>query len=467
MKNFNLFSPTDYRYPIWDLEDYLTEEAFTKYKVDVEIALIKMLARYGLCPEEIIDELEIVSEQISTREVDKKEEELKHDIRALVEVMKSKVSEKVKPYIHLTATSHDIINIANVLRYKNAFYDKILPDMIDLERIYIKLARKEKNTLQIGRTHGQHAEPLTFGFFIAQYADRWGNMILKVKESMDNLVAKFSGSVGSYNALSLFLDDPEKFEDDLLRSLGLKPAKISTQVVPPEPLTDFIHSIISSWGVLANYADDMRHLQRTEIGEISEYFERKQVGSSTMPHKRNPINFENIKSAWKKFMPNMITIYMNQISEHQGDLTNSLSLRYIPEILVMFDSSVKRAIKISKNLNINKDKMRKNFQMSADKIIAEPLQILLSQCGYSIAYEKIRQLTLISYQKRESLVKIIFEDKELEPYLKGFDESQIAFILHPEKYIGIATQKTVKICNFWEDIINNIENEVFSYLNKY
>ncbi|MFX0139778.1 MAG: lyase family protein, partial [Candidatus Hodarchaeota archaeon] len=342
MKNFNLFSPTDYRYSIQDLKDFLSEEAFTKYKIKVEIAIIKTFAKYKLCSDDIVHDVQNILDKISTDEIYNKEQKLKHEIQALVQLIKSKVHDKAKPYIHLTATSHDIINIANALRYKHAIKKIILPDMIRLEKIWIKLAREEKNTLQIGRTHGQHAEPITFGFFIAQYVDRWGIRILKLKEYIDNLSGKFNGAVGAYNALSLILEDPKEFEADLLKELGLNPVKISSQIIPPEQMTDVIHYIISSWGILANYADDMRHLQRSEIGEIMEQFDKDQIGSSTMPHKRNPINFENIKSSWKKFMPNMITIYMNQISEHQGDLTNSLSQRYIPELIVMFSSSVKR-----------------------------------------------------------------------------------------------------------------------------
>jgi len=460
MKKFDCFSPTDFRYSVEELKDYLTEDAFIKYKTIVEVALIKKLAEYGICPKDIIDEVEKASEKIYTKEVYQKEEELKHDIRALVEIIKSKVSPKAKLYIHLTATSYDIINIANILRYKNAFCDIILPDMVKLECSLIEMARNETHTLQMGRTHGQHAEPLTFGFFIAQYVNRWGNMILKVKNAINNLVGKFSGSIGAYNALSLFLDNPEKFEYDLLESLGLKSTKISTQILPPEPLINLIHTVVLGWGVLANYADDMRNLQRTEIGEVYESFDVKQIGSSTMPQKRNPINFENIKSSWKKFMPTMITLYLNQIIEHQGDLTNSLSSRYLPELFVIFDSSVKRAINVTKNLQINRDKMKKNFVQSADKIIAEPLQILLSQSGYSNAYEKVRELTIVSNQETKSLIKLIFEDKTIKPYLKKFNENHIKLILHPENYIGIAPKKTTEICDLWERLIINIEDDV-------
>ena len=134
----------------------------------------------------------------------------------------------------------------------------------------------------------------------------------------------------------------------------LKPAEISTQIIPPEPLSDFIHTLVSSFSVLANFSDDMRHLQRSEIAEVGEAFEEEQVGSSTMPQKRNPINFENVKSMWKAFMPRMLTVYMDGISEHQRDLTNSCSQRYLPELLVAFDSSIRRMINVSSRLKVDK-----------------------------------------------------------------------------------------------------------------
>ena len=170
------------------------------------------------------------------------------------------------------------------------------------------------------------------GFSFAYYVSRLGQRILKIRESANNLSGKFAGAVGVYGPLSLIIKDPELFESELLSSLGLKPSEVSTQIVQPEPVTDLMHSIVSAFGVIANFARDMRHLQRSEIAEISEEFSADQVGSSTMPQKRNPINFENVESMWKKFMPQMVTVYMDQISEHQRDLTNSSSQRYLPEL---------------------------------------------------------------------------------------------------------------------------------------
>lgn len=457
-EKFDSFSPTDYRYSVEDLKSYLTEETFVEYKAKVEAALVKVLAKRGFISSEIAEEIVQASEKVTAEEVYKEEKRIKHDIRALANCIKNKVSDKAKPYVHLFATSYDIVDTANALRYKDATFKVILPDMIELEKIWIELAIKHKDTLQIGRTHGQHAEPITFGFAIALYVDRWGDRILKLKEAAQNLVGKFSGAVGAYNASSLFFDNPEEFENAVLLELGLKPASISTQIVPPEPVTDFGHAIVSSFGVLANFADDMRHLQRSEIAEVGEEFKDKQVGSSTMPHKRNPINFENVKSMWKAFVPRMITVYMDQISEHQRDLTNSCSQRYLPELLVGFSSSIRRMIKVSSKLQVGKTNMLKNFKMSEGKMVAEPLYILLASLGHPDAHEYVRRKTFESFEANKSLHDMAMEDENLKPYLEKFTPSQREVISNPSKYTGIASKKVTRVIQFWQRKLEGMES---------
>ncbi|MCP8311284.1 MAG: hypothetical protein L6N94_07275 [Candidatus Methylarchaceae archaeon HK01M] len=455
MSIFNSFSPTDYRYSVEDLKPYLSEESFVKYKLRVENALVQVLAKRELCPQEVANEIKLASKEVKAEDVYKEEIRIKHDIRALVNVIRNKVSDKAKPLVHMMATSYDIVDTANALRYRDAIQKVIMRDMVTLEKIWIDLARQEMDTIQIGRTHGQHAEPITFGFTIAQYVNRWGNRILKVKEASDNLVGKFSGAVGAYNASSLFFEDPEDFEGEILNSLNLKPAEISTQIVPPETLTDFLHSIISSFGVLANYARDMRNLQRSEIGEVGEPYEQEQVGSSTMPQKRNPINFENVESAWKKFMPQMVTVYLDQVSEHQRDLTNSLTQRYTPELLVIFDSAVRKMIAITKRIRVDTKNMERNFEMSKDMIIAEPLYILLAFYGHPKAHEYVRSLTEKSFQSGRPLYEVMMEDRNLQPYLKKFSSNQRDILTNPSIYVGVASKKTEKITALWENRISN------------
>jgi len=453
VSRYSLFSPTDYRYSVKALEPYLSEEAYIHYKAKVEAALAEVLAKRGICSKETAEEIAGAADKVTAKEVYAEEDRIKHDIRALANVIRSRVSEEAKPYVHATATSYDIVDTANALRYKDAVKKVLLPDMVAFEKVLIELASREKATVQIGRTHGQHAEPITFGFAVAQYVSRWGDRILKVRDAANRLIGKFSGAVGAYNASSLFFPDPEDFEAEVLGHLGLSPADTSTQIVPAEPMVDFFHSVLSSFGVLANYARDMRNLQRTEIGEVGEPYDVEQVGSSTMPQKRNPINFENVESAWKRALPQMLTVYLDQVSEHQRDLTNSLSQRYLPELLVLFDSSIRRMTRITRDLRVDEDAMRRNFETNKDKVIAEPLYILLAYHGHPDAHEYVRLLTETSYRTGRPLNEVALQDEALKPYLRKFTEQQLAILNDPSKYLGIAIKKTEQVVSKWSRLL--------------
>jgi len=453
---FDTISPLDFRYYGRDekifhkLQPYLSENAMIKYMARVEGALTKTLAKYNICNEKVADEVEKACNKIDAEEVYVEEDKLKHNVRALVNCIRNKVSKEAKPFVHFTATSHDIISTADALRYKNFTNKVLIPELINFERILIDLALREKNTLQIGRTHGQHAVPITFGFALSQYVSRFGSSILKIKKTSNNLRGKIAGAVGSYNASSLFFKDPEKFEEQVLSELNLKPSPISTQIPEAEFIVGYINAVIESFGVLANLSDDMRALQRSEIGEVGEIFTAKQVGSSTMPQKRNPINFENVKSLWKEFMPRLITIYMDQISEHQRDLTNSASSRFIPEILSSYYISVIRLNKTMKSLIVDKNNLKKNFDMNKGLIVAEPLYILLAAHDHPDAHQAVKQLTIKAQSLKKPLQEIIKKEKSLQRYLKKFSKEQLKIINNPENYTGISSRKTESVCKYWK-----------------
>ena len=453
---FDTISPLDFRYygrnegVFQKLQPYLSENAMIRHMAKVEAALANILAKKGICSRKIAEEVEKACKKTTAEEVYSEEDKLRHNVRALVNCIRSKVSDKAKPYVHFTATSHDIIATADALRYKDFTNNALLPLLMEFESTLIGLSLREKNTLQVGRTHGQHAVPITFGFAIAQYVSRFGNSIIKIRKSANNLRGKIAGATGSYNASSLFFDDPEKFEKEVLAEIGLKASPVSTQIPEHEFMLSYINAVMQSFGVLANLADDMRHLQRSEIAEVAEVFGEKQVGSSTMPQKRNPINFENVKSLWKAFMPRIVTLYEDQISEHQRDLTNSASSRFVPEILAAFYISVARLNKTMKNLVVDKSSIKRNFDMNKELIVAEPLYILLAAHGHPDAHETVRQLTLKSQSAKKPLQEIIKKEHSLKPYLKKFSKRQIEIITSPEKYTGIAAKKAESVCNYWK-----------------
>lgn len=459
MSEFNIYdcvSPLDFRYYLPDqrmtqlLGAYVSEEARVRSEARVEAALARVLARRGICTAAVAEEIAAAAERVTAAEVAAEEARIHHNIRALVNCIKRYVSDEAKPYVHFTFTSFDVVDTATAWRMKQAAHQAVIPTLLELERTLISLTRREADTLQVGRTHGQHAVPITFGFALAEYVSRLGGRIERIREAADNLRGKISGAVGAYNASSLLIDDPEQFEREILAELGLEPATHSTQIVEPEFMADFVHALISAFGVLANLADDMRHLQRTEIAEVAEEFAAEQVGSSTMPHKRNPWNFENVKSMWKAFTPRMQTIYADQICEHQRDLSNSASQRFIPEILVALVSVTLRLNRIMSRLVTDAERMRANLALTEGMVTAEPAYILLAAYGHPDAHEAVRRITLEAERTGRPLGEVLFASAELRPWLERFTPQQREIVLNPARYTGIAAQKARGVCAVWE-----------------
>jgi len=397
-----------------------------------------------------VKEVKEAAMKITAEEVYEEEKRIHHLLRALVNCLSKHVSPENRRFIHLTATSHDIICTAEALRYKEFTQKILLPKILELEKTFIHLALQEKETVQIGRTHGQHAIPITFGFTLAEYVARIGERIRALTKSAIRIRGQLSGAVGAYNAASLIINDPIEFEKKILDKFEMRPGYHSTQIVSPEFMLDYIHNIISAFGVIANCADDMRHLQRSEIGEVGELFGEKQVGSSTMPHKKNPVNFENVKGLYKATMPRIITLYMDQISEHQRDLSNSASSRYTAEIVANFYVAIARMSRTMQNICVDPDALDKNLEMNKDKILAEPLYILLAVNGCQDAHEKVRQLVMLADKENKKVIDLLSEDPELLQYYSKFTDQQRAVLENPKKYIGKAVEKTELVCNEWE-----------------
>lgn len=466
MNVYDLVSPLDYRYYGRDsklfqkLSLYVSEAAYIKYQLKVEAAIVKTLSIMGICPQKVADEVIKASQEITPEEVYEEEAKIEHNIRALVNCIRRRVSPEARTYVHLFATSNDILDTATALRLKELCRFVILPDLLELERTLIEMARAYANTVQIGRTHGQHAEPITFGYSLSFYVNRLGTRVELIDKTSKNLRGKFSGAVGAYNAHSIaYPKDPQLIEEAVLKELGLKSSDnhISTQIVEPEYVADLVYAIISCFSVLADLADDMRHLYRTEIAEVYERYQSEKVGSSTMPHKVNPKNFENIKSLWKAFMPRIITLFMDQLSEHQRDLTNSASGRFVTEIFTAFDYAVVRLNDALKKIEANVENMKKNVDLSKYLAVAEPIYIILALKGHPNAYDYTRKLIATSQETGHKLTEILWEDRDLKPYLDKLSDREKAILLNPALYIGAAFERTLAACDNWEKRCSLIE----------
>lgn len=415
--------------------------------VEVELALLTVLANRGFLTADLVEQTRQSSRSITPDELMAEDDRVRHDLKAVVNCMARYAPEPVKPLIHLGATSYDILSNAHLLRLREGVRDFALPALREVCTELARLAEREAETPTIGRTHGQYAEPITFGYALAVILDRLGFCVTALEESLGHLRGKFSGAVGAYVAMGLLFDDPRAIEREVLAQLDLEPNHTSTQITHPEPALAVLHHLTAAFGVLANLADDLRHLQRSEIAEVAEsYKAESQVGSSAMPHKQNPITWENIKSLWKTFMPSLMTFYMDQISEHQRDLTNSASARFLPRLVLGLTVAAKRATRGLHGLVVVRERMSERLA-GLDQVVSGPAQVLLSSVGCPDAHEKVRLLTLASGK----LPDLLTADPELAPYLAKLEPRQREALASPQAMTGPAHKAALETAHYWKE----------------
>jgi adenylosuccinate lyase len=459
---FDAVSPLDSRFYGGDqgvfelLHPYLSGSAVIRYQARVEAALAAAMADVGICDRAVATAIAGAADRVTAEEVAAEEAKTRHDVRALVNVIRSKVPDEAKRYVHLGATSYDIVDTANALRYRECVAKAVIPSVAAVVARCIAIAEAEAETPQIGRTHGRHAEPVTFGFALASYVSRLGDRIVRLQYFAKRLPGKLSGAVGAYNALGLLSADPRALEERFLSSLGLERRSTSSQIVEAEGWADLAHACLTTLGVLANLADDMRQLQRTEIGEIAEAFSSEQVGSSTMPHKRNPVSFENVKSIWKAMAPRILTTYMDQISEHQRDLTNSASQRFLGEILAATAYAARRMAASLEGIRVDRDRLKANLALTRGAIVAEPLYVLLAKYGHPDAHEAVRRLTLEAERTGRTVMEVATVDSEVRAYLAKLTADERRVVDQPEEYRGLAAQVARDVAATWRERLKDV-----------
>ena len=466
---FENISCIDHRYSLSEAEvfsglsEYISEEASVRSCARAEAALIKAHLRIrGELTEQISAELDTVASQIDPEEVYAEEEKTHHNIRALVNVFKTKLPPTLAPLVHLGATSVDILDTALSCRMRDVTQKVVLPELKLLEKALCDIVLREAETPQVGRTHGQHAVPITFGWSIAEFVSRLGKSILRIDELSKQLKGKLAGPVGSYNGPSMIVKDPEELERIYTAFLGLEPSEYSNQLVEPEYLLRLLLEMNVAFGIIANLADDLRNLQRSEIGEVFEYFSSTQVGSSTMPQKRNPWNSEHVKSLWKAVSPRVLTFYMDQISEHQRDLTNSASQRFIADYVAGFTMAVSRMKSVVLGLQADRESMAKNLASAGGKVkggvLAEPAYILLGEAGVNDGHELIRKITLEAEKSGKTFFEVLKthsdEWEKISEQLKKLGvENPENFFANPALYRGKAAEKSARIAKKYANLM--------------
>ena len=358
---FNSIDPLDGRYYDPEISKYLSERTRVLTQAHVEAALAYALAEFGLCSQEVAAQIDAASRTIRVEAVAEEEKTTRHDVKAIVNTIKKDLPESAQPFVHFGATSYDIVSTAMSLQLRTAVRDLVIPRLGALQHTLAELADRYAETVQIGRTHGQHAVPITFGYMLATYVQRLGDSMQHLDTLAGELKGKFSGATGTYNALSVFVEDPLAFEKTVLGYVDLTPTPAATQIVPAEGYIRLLDELAITAGVMANLSHDMRNLQRSEIGEVRERFEEGQTGSSTMAHKRNPWNFENVIGMWKQVTAQVVNANLNISSEHQRDLTDSSSARFYTTSFALVASMAKRLNEVMSKIEVDEEAMQRNL----------------------------------------------------------------------------------------------------------
>jgi adenylosuccinate lyase len=416
------------------------EEARVQRLLDVEAALALAHAEVGDIPRKDAEKIAAMAstKYVKVERVKAIEKEIKHDIASLVRAL-SEVCGSSGAYVHLGATSYDIVDTANALQLKAAS-EIIEKKLAALKGVLQKQAARYKETVMIGRTHGQHALPITLGFKFAV----WGYEVSRHIERLNDcrrrvLVGKVSGAVGTQASLG---ENASRIQELVMKRLGISAAEISTQIVQRDRYAEFVCLLSLIAASLENFATEIRELQRPEIGELFESFEKEhQVGSSTMPHKRNPETCERVCGLARIARSLCIPALENVVTWHERDLTQSSAERFIlPESCILVDYLLQLMGDIVAGLRVNAQRMLRNLGLTQGRAMSEAVMMALVAKGVNRqeAHELLRKLTIKSEVEKRHFREILLEDTLVCGKLsaKEIDEA-----LDPKNYLGTAVEQ--------------------------
>ena len=431
------------RYGTPEMLKIFQEETRVQKLLDVEAALALAHAEVGNIPEKDAKKIAAMAstKYVKVDRVKAIEKEIKHDVASLVRAL-AEVCGSSGAYVHLGATSYDIVDTANALQLKDALA-LIEERLANLKATLQKQADQHKGTVMIGRTHGQHALPITLGFKFAVWGYEVNRQIERLNECKQRvLVGKISGAVGTQAGLG---EHAEQIQELVMKRLGLRPAEISTQIVQRDRYAELVcvYSMVAS--SLENFATEIRELQRPEIGELSEAFEaNKQVGSSTMPHKQNPETCERI-SGLARIVRSLTTPSLeNMVTWHERDLTQSSAERFIfPESNILLDYMLSLMCDVVTNLRVDQQRMLQNLTLTQGRAMSEAVMMALAKKGVNRqeAHEMLRKLTIISATEKKDFKQILLQDKSISGKLS---QAEIDEALNPKNYLGTAVKQAEK-----------------------
>jgi len=443
------------RYGTKEMLEIFREQNKINYQLEIEGATAVAQSEIGLIPKNVgkIILMAAKSGKITVKRIKQLEAKSDHDTAALVEALSEKCKPEAKPWVHYGLTSNDLVDTSTSMQMRDALAI-IQPKVAKLALLLSKMAIKYKNVPAVGRTHGQHASIISFGLKFANWAAEMAKHIERSEEIKKRvLLCKTLGVVGTGSLMGAKALEIQK---RVAKKLSLYPVEVTTQIIPRERYAEYVFQLALLGSTLEKIAVEIRNLQRTEIGEVAEYFKEGQMGSSAVPVKRNPTKSERISSLSKLLRSQIHTSFENIPHWHERDLSNSANERFtIPMCSILLDEMLEAMIKIIQTLHVDAKKITKNLYFTKGQIFSEFL--LKALLGKSIprfkAYRAVQKVAFLAHDKEIEFIDAVKNDKFISSSLS---KKEIESIFVPENHLGASFA-----------IINNVNNMVQKTVKKF
>ena len=401
---------------IWDLNSKFD------YYLRVEIAVCEAYSKLGKIPQDDLLKIKSLA-SFNVKRIDEIEAEVHHDVIAFLTNVNESLGEDLAKYMHMGLTSSDVIDTAFALQIVDS--SKIIKNKFEVLLSTLKeMAKKYKHTVCIGRSHGIHAEVMTFGVKVLSWFDVLERAYNKFKSSLENIsIGQISGPVGTYSNIPM---DIEKLTCEIL---NLRPARISTQIIARDIHADYMQSLALIASVIEQIAVEIRHLQRTEVREVEEGFSKNQKGSSAMPHKKNPVLCENLCGLARVVRGNAVVALENIPLWHERDISHSSAERIIfPDSLVLVDFMLTRLNKVLTNLVVKEYNMENNTNLFGGIVYSQKVLLKLVDKGLTRenAYRIVQKHAIDAFENNGNFKANLESDEEVVKLLSK-DEIEDCF----------------------------------------
>ena len=430
-------SPLDYRYGRPEAKEIWSREGRHSRQLDVERALVWAHCQLGRVSAEHYDMIADISDPgiVTADRVDEIEAETRHDIMALTKAMAEKAGEAAW-CIHLGATSNDIVDSAVALQIRDSIRLQ-RQSLMTLLTTLCDLAERERDTVMLGRTHGQAAVPITFGLKIAVFVDEFRRHLIRLDELESRAITgKFLGAVGTGAAQG---ENAKELQQLILEHLGLTVPVATTQVVGRDRYIEWVGWMANVAASVEKLLQEVRNLQRSEIAEVGEWFDvEKQVGSSTMAHKKNPITAENASGLARIVRAMIIPSYENALLWHERDLANSSSERFtLSHAMILLDDILAKSDRVMGKCVVDEERMLRNIESQNGLVMAEKIMLALVDGGIhrEQAHEILRAASMVAVAENRHLREICVEDDAISSV---FSPEKLDELFDPSSHLGVS-----------------------------